>query len=144
MLLTEVAQCLPYDHTVDAYSFGILFWQICSLTTPYAKYSTRMHADRVVRQGHRPKPDPSWPPTWIQLQQACWSADRSFRPAFTHIVATLQEQLDMLEEDGVIPSRALEIRAKKKKKQVKSDQLDRDTRLPSDEGTQKRYESDVV
>jgi len=154
----EVAKCLPYDQTVDAYSFGILFWQICSLTTPYAKYSTRMHSERVVRQGHRPKPDSSWPPSWIQLQQACWSSDRSFRPSFSSIVETIKEQLeflDLLEDDTIVPSRASEIRAKKKKKQIKSDQLDRDTRLQKlnnsgngsgeqQQQVQKRYDNDVV
>eukprot|EP00522_Entomoneis_paludosa_P009868 CAMPEP_0172454896 /NCGR_PEP_ID=MMETSP1065-20121228/11748_1 /TAXON_ID=265537 /ORGANISM="Amphiprora paludosa, Strain CCMP125" /LENGTH=407 /DNA_ID=CAMNT_0013207305 /DNA_START=327 /DNA_END=1550 /DNA_ORIENTATION=- len=148
----EVAQCLPYDLSVDAYSFGILFWQICSLQTPYAKYSTRMHAERVVRQGHRPKPDASWPPTWVQLQQACWSSDRSFRPSFSDVVAQLQEQLEFLaEDDNVIPTRAFEIKAKKKKKRIASQNLDRDTRKgptdlsnSHDPQVQKRFETDVV
>lgn len=148
----EVAKCLPYDHTVDAYSFGILFWQICSLTTPYANYSTKMHADLVVRQGHRPKPDSTWPPTWIHLQKACWSTDKSVRPPFSQIVGILREQVQMLEgEDGFVPSRASEIRAKKRKNRVVSQSLDMDTRnteaITAADGhaeEQKRLDTQVV
>ena len=140
----EVARCLPYDQTVDAYSFGILFWQICSLTTPYAKYSLKMHAERIVRQGHRPKQDGTWPPTWIQLQQSCWSTDRSARPPFSSILKTLREQVDMM-EDGVVPSRASEIRAKNKRKRIVSNKLDVDTRKSSSPtDVQKRFETEVV
>lgn len=140
----EVARCLPYDQSVDAYSYGILFWQICSLTTPFAKYSTKMHAERIVRQGHRPKQDSTWPPTWVQLQQACWSSDRAFRPPFSQILQILRDQVDMM-EDGVVPSRASEIRAKNKQKRVVSPKLDLDTRkITSPNDGQKRYEADVV
>ncbi|KAL7571488.1 hypothetical protein ACA910_020909 [Epithemia clementina (nom. ined.)] len=140
----EVARCLPYDQSVDAYSFGILFWQICSLTTPYAKYSLKMHAERIVRQGHRPKQDSTWPPTWVQLQQSCWSSDRAYRPPFSQILQTLRDQVDLM-EDGVVPSRASEIRAKNKRKRIVSNQLDIDTRKSSAPNeVQKRYETEVV
>jgi len=150
----EVAQCLPYDLSVDAYSFGILFWQICSLQTPYARFSTRMHAERVVRQGQRPKPDSSWPATWVQLQQSCWSSDRAVRPQFTTVVEQLQEQLEFMEQEvNVIPSRVSEIKARKKKKKVASASLDRDTRKAPEANelanskeahVEKRFDNDVV
>ena len=146
----EVALDRPYDYSVDAYSFGILFWQICSLITPYAKYSTKMHAERVVRNGERPKPDPSWPASWITLMQSCWSPNRHDRPSFTNIVLQLEEiQLDIEHEDGIVPSKTSEIRAKKKRKKLAKDstRLDVDTRLstPVDTpGTRRFPNNDVV
>jgi Protein tyrosine and serine/threonine kinase len=118
---------------VDAYSFGILFWQICSLTTPFQGYSTKLHSERVVRGGSRPKPESSWPLAWVQLMQECWSKDIHSRPDFDHVVTVLEEEVtDLLREDGVVPTRANEIRAKvRKEKRRATDalRLDIDTRL---------------
>ena len=103
-----------------------------------------MHAERVVRQGHRPKPDSTWPATWIQMQQACWSSDRKSRPSFADILRTLRGQIEMM-EDGVVPSRASEIRAKKRRHRIVSSKLDVDTRKEdSTDQVQKRFEADVV
>ena len=135
----EVANCEPYNNRVDSYSFGILFWQICSLTTPYLGYSTKMHADRVIGQGYRPKPDASWPMSWVRLMKDCWATDIGTRPDFDHIVRALDEEVTiLLREDGVVPKRTTDIKAKKKqkkKKLAKRDQrLDVDTRLSAPSG----------
>jgi hypothetical protein len=128
----EVALGEPYGPKVDSYSFGVLFWQIASLTTPYLGYSTKMHSERVIRGGERPKIDNTWPNTWAQLMKDCWSSQVSERPEFDHVVVILnQEVSDLLREEGVVPSRANEIKAKKKKKKTSPDdlRLDVDTRL---------------
>ena len=144
----EVADCLPYDLRVDAYSFGILFWQICSLTTPYAGFSTKMHAEKVLRQGYRPKPDSTWPLTWTELMETCWSSNVASRPDFEYIVRVLDEQVtQMTQEEGVVPSRASDIRAKKKRHKAKrgESRLDLDTRLASGEDVSvKRFDVNVV
>lgn len=123
-----------------------------------------MHAERVVRQGQRPKPDISWPRRWVLLQQSCWSSDYTMRPSFDAIVTELTDILREMEDeyDGVIPTRAMElIRAKKKKKPIAEHNLDVDTRISSspsgttaaataaaaaDGGvaTNKRFENDIV
>lgn len=128
----EVANDQPYNETVDAYSFGILFWQVCSLTTPYAGYSQKQHAERVVLGGERPKCDATWPGSWVQLMKDCWSASIPSRPSFQAIENMLAESLqELADDDGVVPSRASEIKAKKRKKKVSSEgaKLDLDTRL---------------
>lgn len=146
----EVALCEPYDERVDAYSFGILFWQICSLTTPFLGYSTKMHADRVVRQGYRPKPDTTWPSTWIQLMKDSWNPSVEARPSFQHITQVLEQEVaDLLrEEGGAVPSRTNEIKAKKKLKKPAEDaiRLDTDTRLstPVDGPTQRQSDASIV
>ena len=128
-----VALCEPYDERVDAYSFGILFWQICSLTTPFMGFSTKMHSERVVRCGVRPRPDSSWPLAWVQLMNECWSQDIHLRPDFDHVVNVLDEEVtDLLRAEGVVPTRANEIKAKRRKQQRRATdalRLDTDTRL---------------
>jgi hypothetical protein len=144
----EVALDLPYDLSVDAYSFGILFWQICSLQTPYANYSAKMHAEKVVQRGERPTPDKSWPDSWELLQKSCWSSERADRPSFADTTVQLQQIVqEIAEDDGVVPTRTSEIRAKIKRKKVSTtnERLDVDTRISTPADTSvKRFETDVV
>ena len=130
----EVANCEPYDCRVDSYSFGILFWQICSLITPFVGFTTKKHAEKVLREGLQPPPDKTWPLTWVELMTACWSTDIFSRPEFDHIVNILEAEVDQLiHEEGVVPTRASDIRAKKRKAKVKLEEsrLDLDTRKAS-------------
>lgn len=143
----EVAQGEAYDQRVDAYSFGILFWQICSLQTPYAGMSTRSHAERVVRSGERPRPHQSWPLSWVDLMSRCWDAEIDNRPQFDEVASVLDWQIEeMNNNDGEVPSRASEIKAKKKAKPVATERLDVDTRIStSDDGPSvKKFENTVV
>jgi hypothetical protein len=65
--------------------------------------------------------------------QECWSQDIHLRPDFDHVVTVLDEEVtDLLRDDGVVPTRANEIRAKvRKEKRRATDalRLDVDTRL---------------
>jgi serine/threonine protein kinase len=128
----EVARDEPYNMSADSYSFGILFWQICSLTTPYVGLNQQTHAQQVVQRGLRPKPDKSWPYSWTTLMTSAWDTNPSRRPNMNEILQKLQTSIDdMSFEDNVIPSRASEIRAKKKRKKVTRENriLDVDTRI---------------
>eukprot|EP00568_Trieres_chinensis_P019549 CAMPEP_0183326608 /NCGR_PEP_ID=MMETSP0160_2-20130417/82663_1 /TAXON_ID=2839 ORGANISM="Odontella Sinensis, Strain Grunow 1884" /NCGR_SAMPLE_ID=MMETSP0160_2 /ASSEMBLY_ACC=CAM_ASM_000250 /LENGTH=402 /DNA_ID=CAMNT_0025494631 /DNA_START=121 /DNA_END=1329 /DNA_ORIENTATION=- len=151
----EVALGKPYNERVDAYSFGILFWQICALTTPYSGYSCKMHSDLVVGKGYRPKADSSWPAPWTELMKRSWSSDVYTRPDFEHIVGVLDEEIEeMLREDELsMPNkRSGHIHARKKKSfRIKArkdrERLDVDTRITgfvAEDGPQKRHDVDVV
>jgi serine/threonine protein kinase len=130
----EVARGDPYDQRVDAYSFGILFWQICSLQTPYAGLSTGGHSERVVQGGQRPKPDRSWPLNWTDLMTRCWNSAMVERPEFDEISLCLEQQLEeMRNNEGEVPSRASEIKAKKARKATATERLDVDTRIATDQ-----------
>ena len=142
----EVALGEPYNQRVDSYSFGVLFWQICSLQTPYAGFSTRMHAEKVVRQGDRPRIEISWPMSWSAMIERAWHQESEQRPDFDEIAGFLQDQVhDMEANEGEVPTRASEIKAKKKKKPIKAERLDIDTRIASPEDTTSvRFQTDVV
>jgi len=143
----EVAKGDPYNQSVDAYSFAMLFWQICSLQTPFAGMSARAHARRVIQNGERPKPDRSWPLSWVDIMTRAWDPDTSERPDFDEIANFLEEQVEEMElNDGEIPCRATEIKAKKKKKSTVAERLDIDTRISTnDDGPNiKKYDQEIV
>lgn len=143
----EVARGDPYDLRVDSYSFGILFWQICSLQTPYAGMTTKSHAEQVVRQGMRPNPDKSWPLNWVDVMSRCWDSDMDKRPDFEEVTTFLVEQIeDMENNDGEVPNRTTDIKAKKRTKPVATERLDVDTRISTNEDgpNMKKFDQDVV
>lgn len=154
----EVAKNMPYSLSVDAYSFGVLFWQLCALTVPYAGYSCKMHADLVVGKGYRPTVDTSWPESWCLLMSQCWSVDPNFRPSFEHILKVMNTELEdwtaegeyfmTNEQDGKDTEK---IKARKSKNVFKikarkdRQTLDIDTRLAKPEGpTEKMHDANVV
>jgi serine/threonine protein kinase len=91
----EVAKGIPYDKSVDAYSFGILLWELCAMEKPFFGYSANKHMQQVVIEGERPNLDTShtswWPVNLHWLLQRCWSSDPATRPNFTCIRETLEE-----------------------------------------------------
>lgn len=140
----EVAQDKPYNTKVDVYSFAILFWQICSLTTPYSGYSQAKHNLDVVFKGHRPKCVPSWPSAWKRLMERGWSHVPSERPDMDELVATLER----IQSSDDMPAEA-RIRAKIRKGTVVSPVLDVDTRTDAAvastaNGISKRHNANIV
>jgi len=157
----EVAKNMPYSLSVDAYSFGVLFWQLCSLSVPYSGYSCKMHADLVVGKGYRPTCDASWPESWRLLMSQCWSVDHRSRPSFEHILKVMNAELedwteegeDFMSNEGDAGKDAEKIRARKRKSVFKikarkdGQRLDLDTRLVKPEGgvvTEKRHDANIV
>ncbi len=166
----EVAMNKPYSLSVDAYSFGILFWQICALTVPYSGYSCKMHAELVVGKGYRPKPDSSWPESWTSLMRSCWAEDHKIRPPFTEIYRVMNEELEMWSSESddfmaneqsrpelpsnwkMINEGAEKIKARKGKGvfKIKSrsdgNKLDIDTRLVAKpaQPTDRQHDADIV
>jgi serine/threonine protein kinase len=157
----EVALNRPYSLSVDAYSFGVLLWQLCSLSVPYSGFSCKMHSDMVVGKGYRPTPDPTWPESWGALMGQCWSADHRGRPTFDRISMAMNAELEdwaaaaeglgdfMANESG---TRGVEsIKAKKSKSVFKirarkdGRRLDADTRLAKPEGaTERMHDVNIV
>jgi len=128
----EVARGQPYDERVDAYSFGILFWQLCALSTPYSGYTCKMHADLVVDKGYRPDPDSSWQKSWSDLMSECWDENIYYRPNFNYIVEALEtEIMNILKDDGFSgnsPEMLAQVKPRKKNRKVKAGRIDEDTR----------------
>lgn len=85
----EVALGKSYNQSVDAYSFGIIVWQILKGKVPFHGMGRRTYMDCVVLGGERPRIDKRWPPRFSRLLQRCWHADKEMRPTFAEIVTEL-------------------------------------------------------
>jgi len=136
----EIALNRPYSLSVDVYSFGVLFWQLCALSVPFSGYSCKMHAEFVVGKGHRPKPEASWPDSWTSLMRQCWSVESKERPSFEHISKLMNEEVSywtgedaMSNEESGKDSEKIKPRLAKNVFKIKarrdSQRLDIDTRL---------------
>jgi hypothetical protein len=76
-----------------------------------------------------------------------WDTDQTKRPEFDEIAVFLDQQVDeMRGNDGEIPCRATEIKAKKKNKPTVTERLDVDTRLSTnDDGPNvKNFDREVI
>mmetsp|Transcript_6369 Transcript_6369/g.8605 ORF Transcript_6369/g.8605 Transcript_6369/m.8605 type:complete len:250 (-) Transcript_6369:347-1096(-) len=97
----EVAKEKPYNQTVDVYSFGILMWQIFSLSTPFSGYTLKTHNDLVINKGYRPKISSSWSPAISEVLPLCWSEKIRERPSMEEVSELLRNEASMLSgEDG--------------------------------------------
>jgi len=129
----EVAKNEFYNLKVDSYSFAMVFWQICSLQIPYAGYNVKMHADLVLSRGYRPKIEKSWPYSWCELMKQCWSSDINERLDFDNIYHICEIEFVKLtrmfsDKDPV------DIKVKKKRKEIEGERLDLDTRKAFSDG----------
>ena len=86
----EVGLGKAYNLSADVFGFGILLWEIASLTTPFEKMDLLEHEHAVWKGGVRPKLKKSWPSTLNSLMEKCWSANWRSRPTFTKMTKLLQ------------------------------------------------------
>ncbi|KAF6257683.1 hypothetical protein COO60DRAFT_1701734 [Scenedesmus sp. NREL 46B-D3] len=79
----------------DAYSFGMLMYELYTGQQPYSGLAPGPELMRAVFDGLRPRLPDSTPPGYTALAEACWSRHTSQRPSLEEIVARLQEQYNM-------------------------------------------------
>lgn len=91
----------------DVYSFGIIMWEMCTASLPYAgmKPSVLMH--RVLDNNLRPDFPAHIPSEYVKLAVDCWQADPKLRPSAVAVeerICSLLEnvkQLQMGMEDQI-------------------------------------------
>lgn len=91
----EIAKYMPYNFLVDAYSFGILLWEIITLQKPFDKLDANAHSERVVYGNERPKLNLLWWDSSHTLQdliKCCWSEKCNERPNFGEILEILRRK----------------------------------------------------
>mmetsp|Transcript_2112 Transcript_2112/g.3096 ORF Transcript_2112/g.3096 Transcript_2112/m.3096 type:complete len:156 (-) Transcript_2112:109-576(-) len=77
----EVGLSLGYDLKADVYSFGVLLWEVCALTKPFASITSSGEFERdVFMGGKRPVIANRWPTAMKELIRSCWSASPNKRP----------------------------------------------------------------
>eukprot|EP01119_Soliformovum_irregulare_P014085 TRINITY_DN3814_c0_g1_i5.p1 TRINITY_DN3814_c0_g1~~TRINITY_DN3814_c0_g1_i5.p1 ORF type:complete len:444 (-),score=96.22 TRINITY_DN3814_c0_g1_i5:82-1413(-) len=76
----------------DAFSFGVVLWEIISRQEPFPQYDI-YEAARAVIGGERLVLPPNCPTKFGQIMQWCWEADPDMRPDF----AQISDRLDAIE-----------------------------------------------
>lgn len=78
----EVGLGKPYNLKADVYSFGVLLWQILTLSVPYADYNSQMFQEVVYKKGARPKLKKKWSNSISRLMTSSWKTEIHERPTF--------------------------------------------------------------
>jgi len=92
----EVALDLPYNNSVDSYSFAMLMWQICSYMPPFMGFTREKHDEHVIRGGWRPPIGRKWPQGCVDIIERCWSDNISKRMDFTEIEQVLDLEINRI------------------------------------------------
>ena len=82
-------------HAVDAYSFGIVLWEVLTLAQPWAEETFIHKLWAKVRQGERPPvtaaDEASAPEGYVALMRELWAQDPVVRPSFETALARLAD-----------------------------------------------------
>ena len=78
---------------VDAFSFGIMMWEVYTGQRAYGGLGRDAIIDRVYKKKARPIFPLGVPPVYAALAKACWDNDSTSRPNFITILSRLSEML---------------------------------------------------
>ncbi|CAE7706659.1 STY8 [Symbiodinium microadriaticum] len=112
----EVANCEPYDQSVDVYSFGILMYQVLTGITPFLGCKREKFMLDVVQNNMRPIVAPvealaadrrccrETSDKLIGMMRRCWDPNRISRPTmlivYEELVAMHASELAMKDAGG--------------------------------------------
>ncbi|XP_026169089.1 mitogen-activated protein kinase kinase kinase 7-like [Mastacembelus armatus] len=86
----EVIQSLPVSETCDAYSYGVVLWEMLTREVPFKGFEGLQVAWLVVEKQERLTIPTSCPASFAELMRKCWQADPKERPQFKQVLATLE------------------------------------------------------
>lgn len=116
----EILRSSPfYDEKVDIYSFGVLLWELLTLSEPYKGMTQDQMVLNILEKGTRPEiPPNSGPSKLIELIKRCWSENPIDRPSFqqitnilyspsTHFIGTNEEEFSRMTPHELLSSRII-------------------------------------
>ncbi|KAF0699622.1 Aste57867_9805 [Aphanomyces stellatus] len=85
----EVIVSQSYSVSADIYSFGVVMWEICEASVPFADTPAALVAMAVIQENKRPTISPNIPTPLKDLIARCWHKDAGIRPDAATIVNAL-------------------------------------------------------
>ncbi|OQR81543.1 hypothetical protein THRCLA_11633 [Thraustotheca clavata] len=85
----EVIVSQSYSVSADIYSFGVVMWEICEASVPFADTPAALVAMAVIQENKRPAISPNIPNPLKELITKCWDKDANIRPDAATIVTSL-------------------------------------------------------
>jgi len=103
----EVGLELGYRTAADVYSYGIMLWEMCSLTEPFAEFKCPVDFERAVyvHEGARPSVKKHWPALLNATIKKCWSTRPSKRPSIASVKESLRTVMATISGDEVASER---------------------------------------
>lgn len=95
----EVINDAKYNLKTDVYGWSMIFWEVLSLSKPYAPYSSDDHRREVCRKGERPSLLLQWPPWIHNLLRLSWEEDVESRLTMNDVCNYLQAALTAEKEN---------------------------------------------
>jgi hypothetical protein len=80
-----------YDGSVDAYSFGIVLWEIWTRQLPFHQYRFCYVVASAVERGERPPIPDNCPAHYVDIMRACWNHNPFERPPFNEVLYELEK-----------------------------------------------------
>ncbi|ETO11655.1 TKL family protein kinase [Reticulomyxa filosa] len=91
-----------YNTKTDAYSFGIMMWEVFAGSEPYPNLTKTGVAAQVLHKKCRPFVPIHWPTPLAYLIQRCWQYNPDFRPSFFQIVSQLSHLSGIMDTCNVL------------------------------------------
>ncbi|CAL0306512.1 unnamed protein product [Lupinus luteus] len=91
-LAPEIYKDEEFDRTVDAYSFGLIVYEMIEGTQPFQPKSAEEAAKLLCLEGRRPPfkiKTKHYPPDLKELIEECWDPEPLVRPTFSQVIVRL-------------------------------------------------------
>jgi serine/threonine protein kinase len=84
-----------FSPSVDVYSFGMVLWEVASITDPFEEIQEDEEVKEIVCRGGRPRIDllQNLFTPYLDLMRSCWDQNPDMRPTFKKVNWTLPKSV---------------------------------------------------